>query len=99
MKKLVLILVVLAMTLSACNTAPKITEGRIVDKYVDVQVDYIGNPQFNTPEYQYPTTTFINVQHYIIIKDKEVKQKVKVTPDEYEGLQIGWLVDCSKKFK
>lgn len=101
MKKLfslILLVFYAALVFSSCATTPAITEGRIVDKYADVQQNTIGSPEFNTSMYTYPSTTFITVQYYIVIKDKGVKQKVKVTPEEYEGLQIGWLVDCSKKF-
>ena len=105
MKKIMLFLLISFAFMFGCSSMmeaakPTILEGRIVDKYADVEHLTSGNCEWNAPRgyVNNPCTHFIHIDYYIVIADGDKKQKVKVTESEYDGLQKGWLVDVSAKY-
>ncbi len=91
----VIVVLLLAVVVGCAALVPKptITEGRIVSKDSEVEVFATGFPEFGQP-----SAYIIHTRYYIVISDGLKRQKVEVSPAEYEGLRVGWLVDVSKKF-
>jgi len=105
MKRIFVMLAVVALFSLGCASLreagkPKILEGRIIEKGCDIEHLTSGDCGFSDPRGYTPVncTHFIHVDYYIVISDGKQKQKVEVTPEEYDGLQKGWLVDVSAKY-
>lgn len=94
MKRIIFIMFVIMLTSGCVSLKPIITEGKIIKKDIRVEILTTGFPEFGQP-----SAVIINTHYYIVISNGVHKQKVKVTPEEFEGLQIGWTVDVSKKYK
>lgn len=105
MKKIFAVLFAVALLSIGCSSfmemnKPAILEGKIVDKYADVEHLTSGDCGWNDPRGYVSSqcTHFIRVTYYIVIEKGDKKQRVEVTEEEYDGLQKGWVVDVSKKY-